>query len=387
MAAGYGSGMIEAPPPPAPPTVERPVSHAVSYGIVSGVAAPGTRSITVRLGARVLGRVALTHRRFSLQVDLPPQELALDVISRDSRGRTARTRIGSVQGMPTAASPVYRALRLHPPLARAVRSLVGSYGSYGGSCAVFVVDLGSGRGAAWNAQARFPAASTLKLAIAVSALGAARGVPAPGSRLDELMHRMLVVSDNMAANEIEAWFGGSTSGGSRLVNEMMRRLGLVNTEMYGGYAREPSSARGASDRAARIPLRADDQPSLRPGKYTTAYDLGSLLRAVWLASGGIGPLLRSEPGFTAADARYLLYLLARVRDSGKLDRFVRRTPGVTVMHKAGWIKAARHDNGLVVWKGGIVLVTVMAYRPSGTGVTEDALAGRAVTAALQTFRG
>ena len=46
---------------------------------------------------------------------------------------------------------------------------------------------------------------------------------------------MLTYSDNAAANSTEAYFGGSTSGGSALVNSLMRSVGLVDTEMYGGY--------------------------------------------------------------------------------------------------------------------------------------------------------
>ena len=68
---------------------------------------------------------------------------------------------------------------------------------------VYVEDLVTGRGAAWNARARFPAASTLKVAIAVEALRAHAGKPEPGSYLDSLLRAMLVESDNDAANALE----------------------------------------------------------------------------------------------------------------------------------------------------------------------------------------
>ena len=48
---------------------------------------------------------------------------------------------------------------------------------------------------------------------------------------------------------------------------------------------------------------------------------------------------------------------------------------VLVLHKAGWIDAARHDAGLVVWPGGIVSAAVMTYRSSGAGRRGDVLAG------------
>jgi hypothetical protein len=156
--------------------------------------------------------------------------------------------------------------------------------------------------------------------------------------------------------------------------------------MYGGYELDEAGGPPRS-LAGGIPLRVDSQPSWGMGKRTTAYDLASLLRAVWLASGGRGPMRTAQPGFTPSDARYLLYLLARVRDPGKIDRQVERLPGVRVLHKAGWVKAARHDNGIVLWPGGALVVTVMTYRPAGAGVASDVLAGRIAAAALQRFRG
>jgi hypothetical protein len=268
-------------------------------------------------------------------------------------------------------------------LQRTVQQLAQRFGN---TCGIYVQDLTSGAGAAWNARATFPAASTLKLAIAVTALSRTEGTPGLGSTLDRLLRQMLTYSDNAAANGTEAYFGGSTSGGSALVNSMMRSVGLVDTEMYGGY--ELDSV-GEPERllAGGIPLRIDSQPYWGHGKRSTAYDLASLMRNVWLASGGRGPLRAAQPGFTPSDARYLLYLLARVRDPGKIDREVGRLAGVRVLHKAGWINVARHDNGIVLWSGGALVVTVMTYRSGGAGTASDVLAGKVASAALRRFRG
>ena len=174
---------------------------------------------------------------------------------------------------------------------------------------------------------------------------------------------MLTYSDNAAANGTEAYFGGSTSGGSALVNSLMRSVGLVDTEMYGGYELDAFGqpqrflAGSGRFRSASTASRTGGR-----GKKSSAYDLASLMRDVWLASGGRGPLRAAQPGFTPADARYLLYLLAHVRDPGKIDREVGKLAGVRVLHKAGWINVARHDNGIVLWQGGALVVTVMTYR-------------------------
>lgn len=63
--------------------------------------------------------------------------------------------------------------------------------------------------------------------------------------------------------------------------------------------------------------------------------LAFLLRGVWLASRRGGPRGADQPGFTPADARYLLYLLSHVRGPGKIDHQAAWLTGTRVLHKAG----------------------------------------------------
>jgi len=355
-----------------PPAIVQPAPYEVSYGLVTGVAARGTERIVVRAGRRILAERTLRGRHFTVRVDLPPRETTVSVTA-FAGSRRATSVVGHVLGLPRAGAPVRRTARLDVTLQTQVRGLAARFA---GTTGIYVASLTSGAGAAWNARAQLPAASTLKLGIAVVALERAGGVPRPGSYLDGVLRRALVVSDNEAANLLEVWVAGSTSSGGGEVTRLMASLGLGDTDMYGGYLREPSGG---------IPLRVDDQPYWGRGKRTSARDLAGLLRGVWLASGGLGPLRRVAPGFTPDDARYLLYLLAHVRDAGKIDREVGELPGVQVLHKAGWVNAARHDNGLVFWHGGVFVVTVMTYRSSGAGPSSDVLAGRVARVALRRF--
>ena len=80
-----------------------------------------------------------------------------------------------------------------------------------------------------------------------------------------------------------------------------------------------------------------------------------------------------------SEARYLLWLLAQVTDRGKLDRFF--DPAVAVLHKAGWLTDARHDNGIVAFEGGVFVVSVMTWRTRRA----DELAGRIALFSLQRF--
>ena len=158
---------------------------------------------------------------------------------------------------------------------------------YQGTAGYYVQSLTGGSGSAWNAKARFPAASTVKLAIAATVLAEHRGLPPPGSRIDGLLREMIVPSDDEAANSLLVWLAGSTSSGAYRVNDLMRGIGLTDTLMYGGYATRTLSS--------RIPIRNDESPAFGVGKYTTAWDMTSLWRALWLASGGRGRLRGRSP--------------------------------------------------------------------------------------------
>jgi hypothetical protein len=291
-------------------------------------------------------------------------------------GRRSSAHVHRVFGLPPGSRPRAVAPRLDMPLATTLTKMVRGYR---GTSGYYVQSLSGGSGAAWNAKARFPAASTLKLAIAATVLAEHSGIPPPGSYVDGLLRELIVPSDDEAANALLVWLDGSTSAGAYRVNDLMRSIGLTDSLMYGGY----QITRALS---APIPRRASEAPSFGVGKYTTAWDMTSLWRALWLASGGIGRLQSTQPGLTPADARYLLWLTAHVRDQPKLDTFVGRDREVDVLHKAGWISTARHDTGLVFWEGGVFVAGVMTYRPWGVSTSSDRLAGRVAAAALQRFR-
>ena len=326
-------------------------------------------------GKRLVSR-PLTGRRFTLRVTLPRGDVTVRVTTVGRSGRRSSAHVHRVFGLPPGSRPRAVAPRLDMRLATTLTKMVRGYR---GTAGYYVQSLSGGSGAAWNAKARFPAASTLKLAIAATVLAEHSGIPPPGSYVDGLLRELIVPSDDEAANALLAWLDGSTSAGAYRVNGLMRSIGLTDSLMYGGY----QITRALS---APIPRRVDEATSFGVGKYTTAWDMASLWRALWLASGGVGPLRSSRPGLTPADARYLLWLTAHVRDQPKLDTFVGRDREVDVLHKAGWISTGRHDTGLVFWEGGVFVAGVMTYRSWGVSTSSDRLAGRVAAAALQRFR-
>jgi hypothetical protein len=375
----------EQPPALVQPVISSPGTREVSFGTIIGRVGGGTSRIVVRVDGVTKADVALEPDRsppyfppqpYRIRVSLPPRDVTIRVVAYDGLGNSKARRVGPVFGLPRPGRPVAIRSILDAVLARRVRELIRAYP---GPAAVYVQDLRSGRGTAWNARARFQAASTLKLGIALEVLRVLRSKPTPGTRLARLFRRMLVYSDNQAANDLEIWLGGSTTAGAARVNATLQALHLTDSHMYGGYIIGTASPRP-------IPLRVESQPPYFTfGKYTSAWDLARLHRLFHRASVGRGRLLDLRGHFTAPDARYLLFTLAHVRDPGKIDRYIGDNPGVSVLHKAGWISHARHDSALVFWRGGAFVVTVMTWNWGTAGASSDILAGKVARAALRRF--
>jgi hypothetical protein len=362
--------VVAAPPPPPPLALVAPAEREVSFGQIAGRVPRGSWAIVVRADGKSVAVRRISGGSFDFRVPLPRRDATVRVTAYSAGHVTRQAIVPHVFGLPRSAEP--RAVRgtRDVRLSGSVRALARSFP---GTSGLYVEDLVTGRGAAWNARARFPAASTLKVAIAVEALRSLSGKPGAGSSLDALLRRMLIDSDNDAANEVESIFGG----GSR-VDELLHGLGIGDTWMGGGYLH-------GTPVLPPIPIRVDSQPSFPCCKYTTAFDLSRLFSDIHLAAGGRGPLIARHGGaFTSSDARYLLYLLVHVRDRGKLGRFLGGGP-YAVPHKAGWITYARHDVGLVYWPGGVFVAAVMTTG-RGVGTASDVLAGRAAMLVITRLR-
>ena len=361
----------EVPAPVEAPAILAPAARDASFGLVTGSAERGTHRVVVYVDGDEAGSRRVQGSRFSIRVSLPPRDAEVRVVAEDALGNRAARTVAPVFGLPGADGAGAPRPYEDRELARKLDALVDDFPGISG---VYVEHLATGAGAAWNARARFPAASTVKLAIAIEVLRTLDARPPPGSDLDAYLRLMLIESDNEAANELLRWLGGSAEGGAAEVNEMLAAVGLGDTELYGGFlvggGRPP------------IPLTVESQPSFE-GKFTTAWDLARLHRGLHLAAAGRGPLLGKLAGFTAPDARFLLWILVRSADHGKLDRYA--PAGVVVPHKAGWISEARHDSGLVYGPGGVFVASVMTYTGGGAGDSSDELAGRVAELALEHF--
>jgi Beta-lactamase enzyme family len=357
-----------------PPAIVAPAPREISFGRVAGSVDAGVDRVVVLVNGREEAEVDVRGGRFELRVELPPRDSVVRVVAADALGNEAARNIAPVFGLPPAADAGAARPYEDAVLAREIERLIKEFS---GTSGVYVENLDTGAGAAWNARARFPAASSVKIAIAIEVMRVLDERPSPGSSIGRLLDLMLIHSDNAASNELLSWLGGSETDGAARVNETMAALGLEDSRMYGGYL--ISTGAGPP-----IPLEVESQPGFE-GKYTTAWDLAQLHRGLHLAAEGGGPLVNELDGsFTSGDARFLLYKLAHSADHGKLDRYM--GPDVIVPHKAGWVSDARHDSGLVYSPDGAFVVSVMTWNAYGAGTSSDVLAGRVALAALRRFR-
>jgi beta-lactamase family protein len=364
-------------PPPKPPAIYAPAPREVSFGEIRGRVAAGTRIVSIRVDGVYKGHANLDGQRFWKALSLPSRDVTIRITAVNAMGDKASSSVGPVFGLSRRARPHAFKSSLDRGLQRKIRALVNAFP---GTSSVYVQDLQTGKGAAWNARARFMGASTLKLGIAIEVLRVLGGKPAPDSQIGSLFRRMLVYSDNGAANDLEVWLGGgSIYTGSARVTATLRALGLYDSYINGGYILGTADGRP-------IPLNVIEQPSYySTGKYTSAWDLARIHKFLHRGTGGHGPLLGLSGHFTASDARFMLWTLAHVQDPGKLDRYVGSEAGVSVLHKAGWISVARHDSGLVYWHDGGFVAVVMTYRSTGVGSSSDVLAGQIAETALKHF--
>ena len=228
--------------------------------------------------------------------------------------------------------------------------------SYRGWAAFWVHDLGTGAWAGWNSDARFPAASTVKLGVLAEALRRGNG---PGSPLWYDLRQLAGWSSNLAANRLTRRLGGEG-----VIAGSLRRLG-ARASTYPGQYRAGTSAVAVAD-APRPPAHGHT-------RVTTAHDLGRILYAFQAAAAGNRYVMRTT-GLSQAEARRAIALLVHSVRGGLLEPYF----SAPVAHKDGWISDLRASAAIVYGRAPKIVV-VLAYRPSITEAEARALGRRVAT--------
>ena len=349
-----------------PLALTAPLAYEANPGIVEGVAPKGTTAVRVRADGRSvrLLRLKSGKRAFLLgPIGLPPRDITVTVEALAGERVLASTTVEHVFGLPAAAAAVAPPRTINARVQARLSTLPARTGV---SSAAWVRDLGNGSTAAYNAGARYPAASTVKLAILLGVLARDDADPLSSSSW-RLLRGLVLSSSNAAANALLP-----RAGGAAAVDDVVRSLGATATFTCCGYLLEPGERGYSVRRHRRAPLPPTtvvDQPTFPCCKYTTAHDLGTLLASLTLAASGHGPALRQ--GITAREARVALWLLIHASYPG----LVRPAVAFPVGHKAGWLPEIQHDAALVFSPRGTLVAVFMNYSPRGVSY------GRASTAA------
>jgi beta-lactamase class A len=266
--------------------------------------------------------------------------------------------------------------RVRPARARSDRALhrrlaviASGFSGYAG---IWVHDLASGRIGARNENARFPAASTVKLGVLAAALG--RYGPRPErSPLAYDMQTIASWSSNLAANRLLKLVGrGDPTAGRSIVEERLRRLGATGSTYPGEYRVGTSRSR---------PLQPD--PPLVSARTTTARDLGRVLTSLHAAATGNGRA-RAKTQLSRHEARVGLAMLLRsLPRADNVGLFRPALPAeMPAAQKHGWISSARHSAAVLYTAQGPVVVVLLTYREPLRLASAQQLAERVLRVAL-----
>ena len=318
----------------------------------------------MRVGSRTLADRPLRQRRFQLRVALPPTETTVQVVTIDDSGRRSRASVQHVLGASRCGVPRLRAPHVDALLQRRCAARRGASAARARSTSrISQPEPGPPGTRAQRSRRRRPSSSPSQSRRS----RAVREHRLRGSTLDRLLREMLTYSDNAAANSTERYFGGSTSGGSALVNTMMRSLRLVDTEMYGGYELD----RGGRPHA---PSRGDSAPGRQPAELgdTASGRVRTTSRRCCASCGspaaGAGPSVPRNRG-SARPTRAICSICSRTcatpasstaRSGG--------CPACACSTRQAGSTALGTTTGSCSGREARFVVTVMTYRSAGAGI-------------------
>ncbi|HWG57321.1 MAG TPA: serine hydrolase [Gaiellaceae bacterium] len=224
------------------------------------------------------------------------------------------------------------------------RRLAAVGARFPGWAGIWIHDLRSGRTAGWNSDARFPAASTVKLGAVVAALRVGAR-PEVGAHWYDV-RQIGAWSSNLGANRIASDLGYGA------VHDGLRRLGMWSSTYPGPY------------RATTSVVDAPKPPPHGHIRVTTAKDLGRALYRLHAAAIG-NRLAQRQTGLSRHAAKLALTaLLSPERADGNLGLLRPWLGSTLVAEKNGWISNTRTTAAVVYRRGAPVIVVVEAYRPN-----------------------
>jgi len=345
-------------------TVDAPRPFEANPGLITFHARRAVDTLEVRVNGKRYKVVPLASPSRTATVGpigLPSQDLTITVTGlRDGKVIGSQTAT-NVLGLPKASMTLLPITKTPPLAQRRMRGLSRP----SGTAAAWTINLTTGRGASYNAGARFTAASTAKLPTMITLLAKTKG-DIVNSKSWGPLQSMIRSSSNDAANTVLEYIGGSTANGGTQVTAMAHRLGAIHTDTAAGYLP------GQDRKGLNPPVLVNEQADVPCCKVTTAHDLGVLMQAIVEAAAGRGRAHRL--GLTPRNARVGLWLLAHTSYPGLFEPW---TPWVTA-HKIGDVDRAWHDVAAIFTPQGPVITVALTDNPHGASESAAAEYGERV---------
>ncbi len=339
-----------------------PLDGEAFFGVVRAKAPAAATRLEVTWNTHVVARRPADAQTTIRLTSVRRGSGSLKVRFYDAAGALLSTRgARRVWLLPTSgAAPPARA-RTDRALSARLAVVASGFSGYSG---IWVQDLHSGRYASWNSEARFPAASTVKLGVLIAALD--RYGPRPErSPFAYDLETLAAWSSNLAANRLFRLLGRGT------VERRLRRMGATRSTYPREY-RVGTSVRGGTP----------GEPPLVSDRTTTAHDLAALLTGLQAAGAG-DPLAMRRAGLSRHEARVGLAMLLRslpVADNAGL--FSRWLPkGTPAAQKHGWISSARHSAAIIYITRGPLVVVLLTFREPSIALSDAQRLGRLVLGA------
>lgn len=248
-------------------------------------------------------------------------------------------------------------------------------GAHAGVNAIWVQKLWNGRAAAYNADAEFPAASLVKLPLAVGTvmrMGSRPWLHPAWPDVVEVLRR----SDDKAANRlVDAVGSGCGSGPDAAAADGLRRLGARQSTYPGCYLIE-------DELQPRLPSGGVAISPQWSNRYTTARDMGRMLFALQSAVAPT-PAGRRQTGIDPLRARLVLGLLLTADQVGaNASLFAAGLPaGTPVAEKNGWRKQEQHGAAIAYTPKGPLIMVVLTQRQGSADLSDARAIGAEVARA------
>lgn len=350
-----------------PPTLREPRPGAAFFGDMIARRPAGADSAQLVIDGAVVGPLKLrTDGTAWARLIAAPGRYNLQVRFRRN-GRTIATAVSRrVWLLPVSARHSIQPATASTALQTKLRQAAGRFTGISG---IWVHDVESGVAGSWNAGAKFPAASTVKLGVMVEAMRRTGARPEQSALAVDIAS-IGAWSSNLAPNRLMGAIGGPSGAQSGL-----RRLGASHSTYPGNYIVATSAP----------PVTTVNQPPLHTTRVTTAADMGTAITTIQRAARGEAAALRAT-GMTLDQARLLLGDLLSSEATGDNLGILRQgfATGVPMAQKHGWISNTRNSVAIAYTARGPVVVVVLTNHVGLTRAQAAVLGGdvvRAITAA------